>query len=356
MDVGIAMGAVPPFDAMARRAARLAASGFRSFWWPDHLVAFHSRELWATGGLGSVQPDPHAYADPFVCMAVCAAAVGDALVGVCVTDAIRRTPATLTQTVLSLDHLAPGRVVLGLGSGEYANYGPYGVRVASPAAHLEQAAEQIRRLLDDAGPDENGAVMGLRPAPGSRGPQLWLAAHGPRGFAVAGRFADGWLPNFLSAPAWHDGREAIATAAASAGRDPSVLTYGLSAQVVIQPTHEAAHRLLEHPVLKAFALLLPPERYAAAGVEHPLGGGGLRHMVASRDGPAQLAAARQVPFEVVHDYMLHGTAGEVAAVVAGYEGLDHLLVWDPVPLADLDAARASAAGAIELATTLRRPR
>ncbi len=353
VDVGIAMGPVPPFDAMRRRAARLVEAGFSSLWWPDHLVAFHSRETWSTGALSAVQPDPHTYADPFVCMAACAEAAAPAIIGVCVTDGIRRLPATLVQAAMSLDHLAPGRVVLGLGSGEWANYGPYGWSVDSPAQRLEEAARQVRALLDaheDAA--ASGAVMGLRPAPGSAGPRLWLAAHGPRSFATTGRYADGWIPNFLAVDAWHEGRRAVQTAAERAGRDPDSITIGLSCQVVIQETHEAAERLLDHPILKAFCLLLPPDRFAAAGVEHPLGGGGLRHMVASQDGARQLEAARAVPVQVATSYFLHGTVDEVETRLREYEGVDHVILWDPVPLADLGAARASTKGTAELARRL----
>lgn len=328
-------------------------AGISSFWWPDHLVAFHSRDLWATGGLAGIQRDPHTYADPFLCMAACADAAGEALLGVCVTDAVRRMPASLAQTAMTLDHLAPGRVVLGLGSGERANYVPYGWDVESPARRLEQAAAQIRRLFDDGTPDEHGAVLGLRPPVGSRGPQLWIAAHGPKGYAVTGSYADGWVPNFLGRDSWQAGRDAVASAARAAGRDPDALTYGLSAQVVVADTHEDAHRLLEHPILRAYGLLLGPDRFEAVGASHPLGGGGLSHMVASRDDGDQLAAARAVPFEVVHDYVLHGTADEIASQIRGYDGLDHAVLWDPVPLVDLDAARASAAGVLELAQQLR---
>ncbi|MDA8267065.1 MAG: LLM class flavin-dependent oxidoreductase [Actinomycetota bacterium] len=353
MDVGIAMGAVPPFESMRRRVERSAGGAVDSFWWPDHLVAFHSHSLWATGALAAIQPDPHAYADPFVCMAACAPSAGDALVGVCVTDAVRRMPATLAQTVMSLDHLAPGRVVLGLGAGEHANYSPYGWEVASPAGRLEQAAGQIRRLLDDGAADEKGAVLGLRPPAGSRGPQLWIAAHGPRGYSVAGRFGDGWIPNFLSRDAWQAGRRSVADAAREAGRDPSALTYALSAQVVVADTHEAAHQLLEHPILRAYGLLLPPERFAEVGADHPLGGHGLSHLVASRDDGSQLAAAKAVPFPVVHDYFVHGTPEEVAAQIGAYDELDHAVLWDPVPLVDLGAARTSAAGVAEIARMLK---
>jgi len=352
MDVGVAVGAVPPFGSMRRRVERQATAGIASFWWPDHLVGFHSSELWSTGELARLQPDPNAYADPFLCMGACADSVGSALVGVCVTDAVRRMPASLAQTAMTLDHLAPGRVVLGLGAGEHANYAPYGWEVDSPAARLEAAAAQIRRLFDDGSPDERGAVLGLRPPDGSPGPQLWVAAHGPRGYEVTGRYADGWIPNFLARDAWLEGRVAVLEAARKAGRDPSAILCGLSAQVVVAADHESAHRLLEHPILRAFALLLPPQRFVEAGSSHPLGGGGLRHLVASKDGGGQLAAARAVPFEVVHDYILHGTAEEVAARVQAYDGLDHAVLWDPVPLVDLDAARTSGAGVLEVAARL----
>ncbi|MGE3621681.1 MAG: LLM class flavin-dependent oxidoreductase [Acidimicrobiia bacterium] len=352
MKVGIAMGPAPPFAPMARRVAKLSDAGFGSFWWPDHLVAFHSRELWATGGLAEVQPDPNVYADPFVCMAACAASTPDGLLGVCVTDAIRRMPATLAQTVMTLDHLAPGRIVLGLGAGELANYGPYGLSVKSPATVLENAAAQIRRLIDDPGPDEAGAVLGIRPPEGSRGPQLWLAAHGPRGLAATGRYADGWIPNWLPVEGWRAGRDAVARAAQDAGRDPSVLTYALSVQVVVQPTHEQAVELLEHPVLKAFALLLPPERFAEVGAEHPLEGGGLHHMVASAMGAEQLEAARAVPSEVVRSLYLHGTPAEVVEQIRAYGDPDHVVLWDPVPLADLSAGRAAGEGCAEIVRLL----
>lgn len=352
MKVGMAMGPVPPFDAMARRVGRLAASGVRSFWWPDHLVAFHSRQLWATGQLSSLQADPHAYADPFISAATCAEAAGDASIGICVTDAIRRSPATLLQTAMSLDHLAPGRVVLGLGAGEYANYGPYGIEVESPASILENAAAQIRRFLTDGGPDEAGAVVGLRPPTGSPGPQLWIAAHGPRGFRTTGRFGDGWIPNFLTVDQWSAGRRAVSEAAADAGRDPDAISYGLSVQVVLQNDHASALELLHHPILKAFSLLLPASRFEAVGSSHPLGAGGLGHMVATRLGADQLKAAEAVPVEVVASQMLHGTAEEVAAAIRQYPGLDHVVLWDPVPLVDLDAGRASIRACTELARLL----
>jgi hypothetical protein len=79
-------------------------------------------------------------------------------------------------------------------------------------------------------------------------------------------------------------------------------------------------------------------------------------MVASRLGTTQLDAARAVPFEVVHEQMLHGTPDEVAEKIRAYRNVDHVVLWDPVPLADLEAGRVSAEGCVRLASLLHETR
>jgi phthiodiolone/phenolphthiodiolone dimycocerosates ketoreductase len=355
VDVGFALGA-PPFASLRRQAAQRAEDGFRGLWWADHLVAFQSRELWATTPIAQYNADPHRFADPFICMAAVAEVSGDALLGVCVTDAIRRMPATLVQTAMTLDHLAPGRVVLGLGAGESANFRPFGWGVPSPAARLDEAARQIRFLLDSAGPDENGAVMGLRPAPGSPGPQFWLAAHGRKGLALTGQYADGWAPHLMSREEWMSGWDTVRNAAVDHGRDPDAITSALSATTVIAETEERAEELLDHPAIKAYALLLPPARYEELGYEHPLGGQGVYHLSASTQGAQVLEAARAVPHELAREQILHGTPESVAAKLQAYEGLDHVVLWEAAALADRDAGRASTAGCAEVARILQTDR
>lgn len=326
VQVGFRVSAVPPFDGMRAAVAADAAAGADSFWWPDHLLSFHAPELWDDGDRSV--PDLHRYADPFLCMAACADAADGALLGVSVTDAIRRMPATILQTALTLDHLAPGRIVLGLGAGEAANYAPFGWGVPSPAARLEEAASAIRRFLDDPGPDDAGGVMGLRPAPGSPGPQLWLGAHGPRGLALTGRCADGWLPYLLDEEEWHAGRDAVRAAAVGADRDPAGITIGLQVNAVLADDHDTAHAVLAHPALRALALLFPERWYERAGLRHPLGGSGLHALVATRMGPALRAAADAVPASFVHDHVPHGTPAEIAAHVRRHTGVDHIRLAD----------------------------
>ncbi len=328
MKAGLRVSTVPPFDRMGEFVVRARDAGAASVWWPDHLMSFMSPQLWGPDEPHRTDVDLNTYGDPFVCMAAVAGKSGGMLLGTCVTDAIRRMPATLAQTAMTLDHLAPGRIVLGLGSGEAANYRPYGWDSVAPGARLREAAAEIRRLFDDPGPDDRGAVLGLRPAPGTRGPSLWLAAHGPRGLEATARHADGWLPMLLTPAEWAEGRRVIARIARQDGRDPSSIVMALSVEVILQDDHEEAHRLLRHPAVALQCLYLGRDRFAAHGAAHPLRGSAFESTIATLDGARLADAARRVPFELAHEAIPHGTPEEVAEAIRAYEGLEHVRFSD----------------------------
>ena len=129
--------------AIATGAAMLAeAEGVDALWYPDHLMAWHPRALWreAGGVLAEVVDDPHAYADPFVAATVALMATRRPRVGIAVTDTYRRHPATIAQAAATLGELAPGRFVLGLGSGEGLNTAPLGIERTRPVAPARRGA------------------------------------------------------------------------------------------------------------------------------------------------------------------------------------------------------------------------
>jgi phthiodiolone/phenolphthiodiolone dimycocerosates ketoreductase len=351
--VGIHPGNQAPYGALSRRVSRMRARGFDSFWWGDHLLALHSRELWQTSGISQFKPDPHVYPDPFLVMAAVAEAAAGAILGTCVTDAVRRMPASLVQTAMTLDQIAPGQVVLGIGSGEYANYGPYGWDIGSPSKRLEESVVQIRRLLDSPEPDENGALVALRPPEGSPGPQLWIAAHGPRSYELTGRYGDGWLPHLSNEAGWLQGRDAILSAAVEAGRDPSAITLSVSGSVIVDEDPQVARKLATHPIVKALTLILPPARFEAFGVPHPLGGNGLHRLVATRLGDAVRIAAEAVPDALSQEHVFCGTPEEIAARLRRFDGASHFILWDTTGLADPSRSRASLEGCVRIAELLR---
>jgi phthiodiolone/phenolphthiodiolone dimycocerosates ketoreductase len=327
--------------------------GFDSFWWQDHLLGFASEQLWRTAAVSKIVPSPHAVMDPFVTMAVAAQASTTGQVGVCVTDAIRRMPATIVQIAMTLDHLAPGRVVIGLGAGEPMNYRPFGWDVPSPRRRLEEAARRMRHYLDHESPDEDGGVVGIRPPEGSPGPQLWISAHGPYAQSVAGRYGDGWICARGELDSWDEGWSRVATAAVEAGRDPGTMTRALSVLVAVHDDPEVVRQVLDHPVNKANLLQLPERNYAAVGSTNPLGNGLQELMPGAMD--AEVAeAAGKVPYELSAAHTPHGTAEEVAARIRRFTGVNHVILWNIVPIVIPELARESAQNCAQVARLLKR--
>ena len=121
-------------------------------------------------------------------MSAVAANTSKIKVAVGVTDLIRRHPAMLAQAVLTVDHIAKGRTILGLGSGEQCNISPYGFSFDQPVSKLEEGLKIMRLLWESGGRAVDydgkhwkleGAVLGLEPYEG-KAPPVWIASHGPR--------------------------------------------------------------------------------------------------------------------------------------------------------------------------------
>jgi alkanesulfonate monooxygenase SsuD/methylene tetrahydromethanopterin reductase-like flavin-dependent oxidoreductase (luciferase family) len=120
-----------------------------------------------------------------------------------VTDPLRRHPATLAQTVATLDQLTNGRVILGLGAGEAMNLLPFGLKYHAPIQRLREAIECIQ-LLWGASPRHpanfegrfytlRNAFLQIQPQQQPH-PPIYLGALGPKTRELTGALADGWYP------------------------------------------------------------------------------------------------------------------------------------------------------------------
>lgn len=352
VQVGMSIGSAPPISRVRRQVASARQLGFDSFWWQDHLLGFASEQLWRSCKASAVVPSPHAVMDPFVTMAAAAEDAGDGLIGVCVTDPVRRMPATIVQTAMTLDHLAPGRVVIGLGSGEPMNYRPFGWDVPSPLRRLTEAARSMRHYLDHATPDERGGIVAIRPPAGSPGPRLWISAHGPKTQQVAGQYGDGWLCARGNVESWHEGWRNVAQAARAAGRDPARITRALSLLVAVHDDPAVVRRVLDHPVSKANLLQLPERDYAQFGSTSPLGDGLQRLMPTAMDAEVARAAAA-VPLALARAHIPHGSPDAVAARIAQFTGADHVILWNIVPVIEPALAKISAVNCAAVAQLLK---
>jgi coenzyme F420-dependent glucose-6-phosphate dehydrogenase len=151
-------------------------------------------------------------------------------VGPAVTVALRRYhPALVAQAFATLEAMYPGRVFVGLGSGEALNESPLGLDWPPPKdqlAALEEACALIRRLWDGERVDHDGrffrtkkAFLHTRP---ESPPPLYVSAFHPGAAKVAGRYGDGlWtMADPDSAP---DLIETYRGAAEDAGRAPGTI-------------------------------------------------------------------------------------------------------------------------------------
>ena len=154
-----------------------------------------------------------------------------------------RHPALVANMGATLDHLAEGRFVLGLGAGwheqEHAMYGmrlpPIGERITM----LESAVRVIKALWQqpdgatlDAPPYElHDAVCDPAPVtPG--GPPIWLGTQGlRRGLRIVAQYADGW--NQTGDPStFQEKRDALLRHCDAVSRDPAEIE--ISAQAFLR--------------------------------------------------------------------------------------------------------------------------
>jgi alkanesulfonate monooxygenase SsuD/methylene tetrahydromethanopterin reductase-like flavin-dependent oxidoreductase (luciferase family) len=165
-----------------------------------------------------------------------------------------RPPAVLAKAVASLDVISGGRTELGLGAGGFWQaIGAMGGPIREPGDSISALEEaiQVTRLIWSGNRglrfngnfySLNGVNSGPRPA---HKVEIWLGVYKPRGLALTGRLADGWLPSNLSPPVLADGHARIDEAAAKAGRQPSEIRrlYNVGGQITEGALTELA---LEH--------------------------------------------------------------------------------------------------------------
>jgi probable F420-dependent oxidoreductase len=112
-------GSLPVDLGIATMAGELEASGFASLWVSDHVVmpaTVVSRYPYAEDGVAT-WPTDEPWFDAVVALAMAAAVTERAELGTAVLVLPQRQPVVLAKQVASLDRLAGGRVVLGVGAG-----------------------------------------------------------------------------------------------------------------------------------------------------------------------------------------------------------------------------------------------
>jgi alkanesulfonate monooxygenase SsuD/methylene tetrahydromethanopterin reductase-like flavin-dependent oxidoreductase (luciferase family) len=144
-----------------------------------------------------------------------------------------RRPAMVAKAAESLQRLAGGRLILGLGGGSADDeIAALGAAVPTPGDKVDGMAEAIEIMHRIwSGPDVTyagriHAVSNLTMTPRPDRPiPIWLGTYGPRALAATGRLADGWIPSLgYAGPSEIPGMLArIRSASEAAGRAPDAV-------------------------------------------------------------------------------------------------------------------------------------
>ncbi len=212
-DIGIL--ANQPVPAIVRQVQLAEALGYETAWIADsHLVC---RELWVT-------------------LTACALGTSRIKLGPGVTVPHTRHLSVTASAILTLEELAPGRIVLGIGTGG-SSAQTMGLKLEQVArvSTLDSMVTGIRRLMRreairfESGSE--GAVAWLdrpRPVP------IYVAGSGPKMLAAAGRLGNGVIMYAsTSPPILRAGLERVAAGAAASGRRLGELDVALWAPMSI---------------------------------------------------------------------------------------------------------------------------
>ncbi|GIX47129.1 MAG: N5,N10-methylene tetrahydromethanopterin reductase [Candidatus Tectimicrobiota bacterium] len=226
----------PDLSPIYTMAAQAEAAGYHSLWVGDSITAKPRLEALTT-------------------LAALAARTQRIRLGTAVLLAALRPPLVLAHAVASLDVLAGGRLILGVGAGrggrqilaaEFENCGvPFGER----GPRLSELLQICRRLWQGEPLTYQGTyyrlsevVLEPRPVqPG--GPPLWIASNFiAQGLERVGRLGDGWITNVTSPEVYRRCWERIAAVAEQHGRDPQQLERCLYLTVNVHPDGDVARR------------------------------------------------------------------------------------------------------------------
>ena len=156
------------------------------------------------------------------------------------TPTFRYHPAVVAQAFATLGCLYPGRVVLGIGSGESMNESPLGIEWPEPKerfARLKESIDLIKLLWAEDRVDFDGAFYQTERATIYDRPDvpvpLYIAGSGPAATRLAGRKGDGFITTSGKAPTLYTETllPAVREGAEKAGRQVSDLDMMLEVKV-----------------------------------------------------------------------------------------------------------------------------
>lgn len=249
-------------------------------------------------------------------------------VGSGVVDCWSRNPARLAATFSTLDDLAPGRVILGIGAWWDPLAKKVGIDRSKPLRVMREIVTVVRALLHNESVTFDGEYVHLDGVEldyvyQERRPKdvpIYIGATGMQMMELTGEIADGAVLNYLVSPEYNDQAiEALERGAAKAGRSLADID---RPQLVVCSVHEDRQVALDMARMMVTQYLgQQPHIMKASGVPQSL----LDRVGEVLTWPATHeqveAASKLVPDEIVQMLTASGTPAEAREKVKHY--IDH---------------------------------
>ena len=261
-------------------------------------------------------------------MAAFASVTNNIKVGSGVVDCWSRNPARLAATFSTLDDLAPGRVILGIGAWWDPLAQKVGIDRAKPLRVMREIVTSVRALLNNETVTFHGEYVHLDGVEldyvyQDRRPKdvpIYIGATGMQMMELTGEIADGVVLNYLVSPEYNaQAMEALSRGADKAGRNIDDID---RPQLVVCSVHEDRKVALDMARQMVTQYLgQQPHIMKASGVPQSL----LDKVGEVLTWPASheqvVAASKLVPDEIVQMLTASGTPAEARAKVKHY--IDH---------------------------------
>lgn len=261
-------------------------------------------------------------------MAAFASVTDHIKVGSGVVDCWSRNPARLAATFSTLDDLAPGRVILGIGAWWDPLAQKVGIDRSRPLKVMREIVTVVRGLLNNETVTYDGEYVHLDGVEldyvyQERAPKnvpIYIGATGMQMMELTGEIADGVVLNYLVSPGYNDqALEALDKGARKAGRSLDDID---RPQLVVCSVHEDRQTALDMARLMVTQYLgQQPHIMKASGVPQSL----LDEVGNVLTWPATheqvVEASKLVPDEIVNMLTASGTPAEARAKVKHY--IDH---------------------------------
>ena len=277
------------------------------------------------------QADSRLVRDCMIPMAAWGATTERIKIGSGVVDCWSRNPARLAASFSTLDDLAPGRVILGIGAWWDPLAAKVGISRSRPITVMREIVESVRALLRCDGPVTYDGVYVhfdgveldyVHDERKAKEIPIYIGATGMQMMELTGQIADGAVLNYLVSPAYNlQAMDSLEKGAHKAGRSATDLDRPQLVVCSLSPTNDPADRkkaLDNARLLVTQYLGQQPHIMKASGVPESL----LEEIGKILTWPAThdqvVAASKLVPDDIVQMITASGTADECREQVANY--------------------------------------